>query len=431
MSEISTRQQLAGARPTFGDVLRVKECRSLLIASIQSAVGDQLAKVALTALIFERTGSVALAALAYALAFLPPVMGGILLSGLADRFSRRALMVWCDVLRAVLFALMALPGLPGAALCLLFVVAVLLGSPFSAAQSAILPDILTGECYVVAVGLRNVAAQMAQVVGFACGGLAVAALGTSITFLGDGLTFGVSALLLFTGVSEHRPELGPNDDPSAAPKRFANSLGTSIRYLQNEPVQRARLALAWVFGVFMVPEGIAVPLAHELRGGTKLAGLLLAIGPLGAGIGAFVVLRLMSEHRRTLVVGPLAVASGVPLMACFIVSSPVSALCALFASGLCTGYLGAATAAFTQAVPSGYRGQIVGIAWAGLQVSQGVAILTLGAIGGELIGEGTTVGLAGVMGSLLAVFPAIRLGLPKPESARMVTRASAPAVASG
>ena len=47
-------------RPTYTDVLRVTEFRAIWLADVQSLVGDQVARVALTVLIFARTGSAAL-----------------------------------------------------------------------------------------------------------------------------------------------------------------------------------------------------------------------------------------------------------------------------------------------------------------------------------------------------------------------------------
>ena len=51
-----------------------------------SVAGDQLARVALTVLVYGRTGSAAWAAATYALTFLPALLGGVLLGGLADRY---------------------------------------------------------------------------------------------------------------------------------------------------------------------------------------------------------------------------------------------------------------------------------------------------------------------------------------------------------
>ena len=96
----------------FGGVLRVREFRALWLAEALSVCGDQVARVALALVVFDRTNSAALTALTYALTFVPAVLGGVLLSGLADRYPRRAVIVTTDVVRGVLAAAMAVPGMP-------------------------------------------------------------------------------------------------------------------------------------------------------------------------------------------------------------------------------------------------------------------------------------------------------------------------------
>lgn len=60
-------------------------------------------------LVYDRTKSPLLAALAYASGYLPWVVGGLFL---ADLRPRRTVMVVCDAVRAVLVAAMALPRIP-------------------------------------------------------------------------------------------------------------------------------------------------------------------------------------------------------------------------------------------------------------------------------------------------------------------------------
>ena len=55
------------------------------------------------------------------------------------------MMITLDLIRAGLVALMALPGLPFAVLCTLLFCTVLLGTPFSSARAALLPDVLRGK----------------------------------------------------------------------------------------------------------------------------------------------------------------------------------------------------------------------------------------------------------------------------------------------
>src|SRR5262245_34663501 len=105
----------------FRDVFAVREFRALWAAELLCVVGDQLARVGLAVLVFQRTNSAGWTALTYALTFLPALLGGVLLSGLADRYPRRELMVVVDLGRAAVALLMAVPGLPLPVLLILVV----------------------------------------------------------------------------------------------------------------------------------------------------------------------------------------------------------------------------------------------------------------------------------------------------------------------
>ncbi|MFN2625660.1 MAG: MFS transporter, partial [Mycobacteriales bacterium] len=182
-----THSGRAGARAhvTYREVLGVREFAALFAAQLTSGIGDQVAKVALAILVFARSGNPLLAALAYAVTFLPWVIGGPVLSPIADRLPRRQVMIACDVARALIIAAMAIPGLPIVALFLLLTLASTLAPPFEAARAATLPDILDGDHYVVGHSLANITSQFMQVVGFVVGGAIVAALGTRVTLLLD------------------------------------------------------------------------------------------------------------------------------------------------------------------------------------------------------------------------------------------------------
>jgi MFS family permease len=161
---------------SYREVFAIREFRGLWTAQLLSYAGDQFAQVAIAVLVYHRTGSALLTALAYALTYLPPIAGGPLLSGLADLFPRRRVMIICDVIRAGLIALMAIPRTPFAGLCGLLFVTVLLGAPFSSARSALLPDVLPADTFVVGSAIGNISFQASQILGFVAGAAVVATL---------------------------------------------------------------------------------------------------------------------------------------------------------------------------------------------------------------------------------------------------------------
>ncbi len=379
---------------TFGALFRNRDFAVLYFASAQSLLGDQLARVALAILVFTRTGSGLATAATYALTFLPAFVGGVLLSGLADSRPRRGLMVICDLVRAGLFALMAIPGIPLPVLCVLLVVAVLAGSPYSAAEPAVIADIFTGARYQAAVGLRTATSQAMQLIGFAAGGLVVAITGPDLALVIDAATFVLGAVVVGFGLSRI-----PVPAPGA---RMLRQLRGGARTIAHDPRLRVLLGFAWLTAFWVIPEGLAAPFAHAHGGGPTSVGLLLAANPTGNLVGTVVLTRWVRPASRSRLLGVLAVAAGLPLVAC--AGNPPIWLGVLLwgTCGVCSSYLVVLIAEFVAIVPSNTRGQAIGLASSSLLAAQGVGLL----IGGVMTawwGPAVAIAVAGAVGSGLAI----------------------------
>lgn len=391
---------ITSGRVSFRDVLRNREYLSLWIADAQSMAGDQLARVALSVLVFERTSSSVLTALTYALTFLPALVGGAMLAGIADRMPRRRVMIGCDVLRAGLLGLMAIPALPVWAVSVLLVLAVLVGSPFNAAESALLPDLLDGERYVVATGLRTITNQLAQLAGFAGGGVAVAVIGPHAGLGADAVTFAVSALLITVGVRPRPvPRLGTaTEEPEQS---YLASIAAGIRLVARQPKLRTLLAFSWLLGLYVVPEGIAPAYAGAVGAGAVGMGLLMAAGPAGTALGTYLFVRLVPAAVRSRWIGPIAIAGGIPLALCAFRPGLVLSIVLWAISGAGAAYQVQVAPDYVRAVPDARRAQAIGVAASGLLAAQGIGILLGGFIAAGL-GPAPAVAWAGGVAAMLA-----------------------------
>lgn len=381
----------------FSGVLRHSEFRVLWLADIQSLLGDQIARVALSVLVFDRTHSGFATAAVYALTFLPAVVGTVVLGPFADRLPRRALLVAGDGVRAALLAAMALPHLPIAVLATLLVLAVIVGTPWKAAESALVVDILPIDDRPVGLGLRAATNQAAQLAGFAVGGAAVAVIGPRWALAVDAVTFLLSAVIIRVGV-RHRPPITQLDavvDPgsqsgSARPRRWLD--GSRAVFGNRHLV--LLLAFSWLLGLIVVPEGLAAPYADQLGGGPRTVGLLLAVGPAGVLVGTLVYTRCLTAPVRAALLGPFAAAAGIPLILCWLTPG-VAATCALWAlAGAFTGYQVQVVTEFVTTIAPAFRAQGIAIASAGLLGAQGVGLLGAGLLT-QLVSPSTAVALAG------------------------------------
>ena len=377
---------------TFREVMAVREFRSLYAAQVTSLLGDQAAKVALAILVLNRSDSPLLAALAYAVGYLPWIVGGPVLSPLADRWPRKQVMVRCDVVRALAVGAMALPDLPLWLLFALLLGASLLMPPFEAARAATLPDVLTGDRYVVASSLSNITNQLCQVAGFVLGGAAVGILTPRGALALNAASFLLSAAFIARGVT-YRPAAERDSKPT-----LRADVVEGARVVFHTPVLRSILLLAWVGAAFaLVPEGLAVTYARRLGYGPLATGMLTAASPAGLAIGALLIGRFLGPRARMRLMRPLASLSFVPLVVTGFHPPVWAAVLLWTVSGLGLAYQIPANATFMLAVPAEARGRAFGLAASGIQALQGLFIAGAGALALRLPPH-QVVAIAGVAG---------------------------------
>jgi MFS family permease len=396
------------ARVTYGDVFRVAEFRALWSAQLLSVAGDQLARVALTVLVYDRTRSALLAAVTFIMGVVPIFLGGIFLSGLADRLPRRTVMIGCDLARLVLVVAMTLPKVPLAGLVALLFAVTMLSAPFTAARAAIYPEILAGERYTVGTAVSLTTFQLAQVIGFAVGGLLVSFFGVRTSLLVDAGTFAASALFVRIGVTA-RPAARSGAGRRAG---VVAAMTGGVRLVFGNPALRTPMLFGWLAALYNAPEGIATPFARSLGGGAVTVGLLLACPAFGYTLAALAFGRLAGPRRRARLMGPLAIACSALLILIALRPGLPGTLVILAASGACACFQVAANSRFVAAAPPEHRSQAFGLATAGMSLGQGAAMVVAGAAV-PYFAPSTVIAAAGALGTAAAIV----LSVTRPASA--------------
>ena len=365
-------------------------------AQTQSIAGDQLARVALSVFVFERTNSAALTALTYGVTYLPALLGGVVLARIGDRIPRHDVMVLCDLARAPLFLAMAVSDLPWIAAVALLVVAVFIGPAFSAASVSYLSTELTTDQFRAATGLRLITSQVAQAAGFAVGGVLVAAISPRGALVVDAASYVVSAIAI--GFALRR------DTVSAPTDKVARSRAEPLARLAREPWRRSRVrqlvGLSLLAGFFVVPEGLAVPYGRGINASTTEIGLLLASIPLGSVIGIVLFVRI-ARHSREAVAMWMAVGCGIPLVATVLRPPWPISVALWLASGALAAYQVEMMTSIVYAVPKEVRSRFVGVVNALLLGAQGIGIAAFGGIA-HLSTPARAIALAGALGTALA-----------------------------
>jgi MFS family permease len=363
----ATRYRDAFAAPEFGP---------LFAAYVLSLVGDVVAAVALTVLVFQRTGSPFLAGLTFTLAFVPSLFAGTLLSSLVDRVPTRRLMVTCDLVSAGMVGVMAAGHAPVWALLALLTALGLLAPVQAGSRNALLAAILPGDTFVAGRSLFRVVAQSAQVLGNATGGLLLAATSPRGALAVDAGTFAVSAALVRFG-TRARPA---RSAPLASSSLLRDSLG-GVRSVLAHPLLRRVLLLGWLVPACSVaPEALAAPGVRELGGGGVAVGIWLAALPAGVIIGEITSLWLLSPARRTRAVVPLACWVFIPYTAFVFEPRLELAVALLFLAGLGHGYSLGLDSLIIRHAPGALRDRVFTVYGAGLMAIQGLGFAAAGAL---------------------------------------------------
>jgi MFS family permease len=400
---------------TFGEIFGIGEYRAIFSATQLSWIGEYMAKAAVMALVFAQTGSVALAAASFAISYAPWLVGGPFLATLAERYRYKRVMITCDLLRASLIGVVALPGLPLPAMLVLVFCVALLAPPGQAARSATLPLVLTGERVVLGLAVNQSTGQATQVLGYFAGAV-VAIVNPRLALVINAGTFALSAVILWRGLTDRPPAMRAEHR-----SHLLRETGDGFRVVFGTPALRVIAIMVFTSMLFViVPEGLAIGWASELAEGEGTRqgfyqGMILVANPLGYAAGVLLIARLLLPTARRRLVPFLAVLAPLALVPALGNPQIVGVVVMAMVSGLAmAGMTPTVNGLFVQALPNGFRARAFGVMNSGMQAIQGIAIFATGLLVG-LAGSDQlhlVVGLWCLAGVLVMTLLAVRW--PKP-----------------
>jgi len=284
----------------------------LWLGRVSSAIGDALVPVALAFAVLSVNGSAA--ALGSVLAAFTLARVAFTLAGgvLADRLSRRTVMLASDGVRADIDAFTAVMLLThNMTLPLFLITGALFGAAsafFNPAADGLVPRTVSPENLQAANALLSLSRNLLNIFGPAVSGALIAAVGTGWVFAIDSASFVVSAVfLLQLRVSAHMP-------PERA--SFARQLHDGFREVVARSWVRAPI-VGFAISNFCLAAFIVLgpPTFVTHFDGARDWGFVSATGALGAIVGAIASVRLRPRH---------------PVSACFfgsvLIALPIAAL---------------------------------------------------------------------------------------------------------
>lgn len=365
----------------------------LWLAQAVSLLGDWFNTIVLSALVAQLTGGSGLAISLLLLAkFLPPLIFSPVAGVLLDRFDRRMLLIWSDILRiGVVLGFLFVTD--ASLLWLLYGLTVLqstLATVFEPGRSALTPALVRREDLVEANILGSVTWSTMLAVGGATGGLVAAVLGIQFALVFDAFTFFVSALLIYSirpGSYQTEPHTRPEtaSQPAAEARSGLRDYMDGLRYAVRHPA--TGLALLIKFGgnignidTIIIVYGTYLFVIGEAGAGSL--GLLWTAFGVGAVIGPVLMDRFNDQSvrvmRRLVLIAYAVITLGWVVLG----AAPLFVIAAV---GIIIKAMGGSvywtysSVILQKSVDDAYLGRMFSLDMAGFQLATVISILVTGA----------------------------------------------------
>jgi MFS family permease len=345
---------------SFAEVLRNRNFLALWLGQVISQIGDSFTFLALLITVNRLTGSTASMGLMMISLTLPQLIFSFLAGVLVDRIDRKKIMVFSDLLRAVL--VLAFLTVRSADQVYVFYIVGFLVSTVSVffwpAKTAMIPRIVEGEAKLLSANaLSQTIRVAAMLIGPALAGFVIAWLGTSAAFLADSVTYLASAFAILAITTSG----GTTDQEQIGTKmiwdRFAEGFGYMLR-------KRTVLAIIVTGMVALLGIGaievLFVPfLQGEFGVGPEGLGFAQTAQGIGMLVGSVLIGNLAARFRLTRTIAWSVGVLGIAVVVCGLASHFALILLALFIAGLGLAPLNAALSTLMQiTVPDEKLGRV-------------------------------------------------------------------------
>ncbi len=208
------------------------------MASVLNRFGDSLDVVAMSWLIYQISGSAAFSALNFCVNYLPSVLLQPFCGVIVEKKDHKMVVSICDVLRAIVTFSIALAALRTGGSAWMVLLCTFLISTLEAfrqpAGTAFIPDFLAEKDIESAVALNQTISNAVVLIGTACAGIMIAAIGAPAAIMVDACCIFGSAVMTFLIRAEKK---SPAAD-EAAEEGIWEGLKSGIHFILDSPALR-------------------------------------------------------------------------------------------------------------------------------------------------------------------------------------------------
>lgn len=387
---------------TYRELFGVPEFTPLFAAGSLQVAATTVSGLALGTLVYGATRSPLLSALSMFGGSFAQLAGAAGLLSASDRLPPRAAISGIALSFGVGTAVLALPGLPLAAVFAVVLGQGLVASVGGGVRYGLLSEILTTDGYLLGRSVMNMAVGVAQIGGFAAGGLLVTVLSSRGTLLAGAGLYAAAAIVARAGLTARPPRA--DGRPS-----IAETWRVNARLWAGVPRRYVYLALWVPNGLVVGCESLFVPYAP------RHAGTLFAAAALGMLAGDTLTGRFVPGRWRVRLGAPLRLLLAAPYLV-FALHPALPLAVAAVALGS-AGY--SATLLLQERLmaltPRVMHGQALGLHSSGMFAMQGTGAALAGAVA-QRTGPGAAMTTLAVVS--VAVTLALAPGLRPPVATR-------------
>jgi len=388
-------------------VLKDRDFLALWLSQLISKIGDNFAIVAALVLINELAERTGLAVVVIAAAMTIPQLFALASGVFLDRFSRKAVMIASDLLRAVVILLALLVREPGQ-LYILYLAAFFvmgLSAVYVPARNASLPNMVPEEDLLTANALIQATELVSLIAGASLATLVISLTSTYTAFVVDSFTFALSAVFL---MAAHIPQ-GRSSVASAGPggefRTFWEGFTDGVRYIaSNKPLlQLMAITTVATLGLSATVLLAAAYFKQLLGISAEYIGLLQATEGIGMALGAILISAYASWARSRQIVSGAMIILGCSILVFAVAPAYWLVLVGALVVGLCVVSARTTLAAMTQAlVPDSQRGRVEGAMVTVIGIGTMGALIMAGILG-DLVGPTSVFVFTGIVVLLAGV----------------------------
>ncbi len=337
-----------------------------------SRIGTQVFLFAMIIWVTETFHSTSLVGLLGMASGIPPVILGAFAGAVADRYSRKAIIVWSDILNGVTILLLSLifffypqdHTIIITALIIVSLISASITSFFAPAIGAALPDIIPKERIPAANSLGQFSRQISRLIGQGLGAKFLVTFGAPVLTLVNGLTFLFSAFSeSFINIPQKIPEKSKTIGDQI--QSFKRDIAEGFRYIWRHKGLRHLVFISVFISFFSAPVMVLLPFFVRDYLGVSFDwfGYMLIVFGIGTTVGYGIVgmFRIRGNTRKNIVVIFTVLEASTTIMLAY-THNQYQTLGVLFLQGLFSGFVMVNITSLVQmTTPTEIRGRVFGV----------------------------------------------------------------------